>query len=343
MMDYQIPKWKRLTLPPDIFTQTSMTKIHVELPETFSYQTSFDVERFPIRKGLDPVFTDVLSHEGKNALTVVMERSSDDEVGYIRVDVDKDMIENIHIQGNEGARGTLIIDYVQEDERAINLHQWLQIDAKAAADISIVIVQRLGQTSRHFSQQVARVDEQARVNISSIELGGEIQVLAMESVLNGRHAHTSMNLGYFADGNVQGDYGNTVIHNNKMTTSTILAKGVLKDNAKKVYRGNLFFERGSSQSVGKEEEFTILLNEGIRADSIPALLCDEDDVIGEHAASAGQLDRDKLFYIMSRGYTEKEAKKLIVMASFSELFQQLPKPLKEELSEWVARRIDDER
>ena len=56
---------------------------------------------------------------------------------------------------------------------------------------------------------------------------------------------------------------------------------------------------------------------------MPALLCDEDDVSGEHAASAGQVDEDQLFYLMSRGFNLKEAKKLVIHGSFSPIIDRL--------------------
>ncbi len=89
------------------------------------------------------------------------------------------------------------------------------------------------------------------------------------------------------------------------------------DHARKIFRGNLKFERGSTKSAGEESEYVLLLDENVRSDALPALLCDEDDVSGEHAASAGQVDEDQLFYLMSRGFNLKEAKKLVIHGSFT--------------------------
>ncbi len=59
------------------------------------------------------------------------------------------------------------------------------------------------------------------------------------------------------------------------------------------------------------------------------MFCDEDDVIGEHSASIGQLNENKLFYLMSRGMSMKEAKKLVVSSSF--------KPIVEKIKDMILR------
>ena len=56
----------------------------------------------------------------------------------------------------------------------------------------------------------------------------------------------------------------------------------------------------------------MLLDPTVKSISLPLLLCKEDNVVGNHAASAGQIDHNKLFYLMSRGFSEVEAKHIIV-------------------------------
>lgn len=74
---------------------------------------------------------------------------------------------------------------------------------------------------------------------------------------------------------------------------------------------------GSKHSRGNEEEFAILLDSTARSLSVPALLSHEDDVEGNHAASAGRIDQDMLFYFLTRGFDEKTAERMIVDAKFA--------------------------
>ena len=72
------------------------------------------------------------------------------------------------------------------------------------------------------------------------------------------------------------------------------------------------FLRGCKKAVGSETDECLLLSPRVHAVSLPLLLCKEDDMEGNHASSAGQIDKDKLYYLMSRGFSEKGAQLIIV-------------------------------
>ena len=75
--------------------------------------------------------------------------------------------------------------------------------------------------------------------------------------------------------------------------------------------------------------------------SLPILLCSEENVEGNHSSSAGKIDEKQLFYIMSRGFTYKEAMKLMVRARFNEILENIKnEELKEEILEEIDKRLD---
>ncbi|MBO5604826.1 MAG: SufD family Fe-S cluster assembly protein, partial [Acidaminococcaceae bacterium] len=76
----------------------------------------------------------------------------------------------------------------------------------------------------------------------------------------------------------------------------------------------------------------------IRNCSVPLMLSAEEDVNGQHAVSAGRLDKSKLFYLMSRGLDEKEAQKLVVGALFATVLERVPDA---ELSEEISREVEE--
>lgn len=91
------------------------------------------------------------------------------------------------------------------------------------------------------------------------------------------------------------DLEQVLVFNGKNSYGEIIAKGALKDEAFKVFRGNIFLN-SCKRSIGRFADSDILLNIGTSAHSIPTIMCDEDDVIGEHAASFLQLiNSDKLY------------------------------------------------
>ncbi len=113
------------------------------------------------------------------------------------------------------------------------------------------------------------------------------------------------------------------------------------DNSSKIFRGTIDFKRGAHGAKGREEEHNVLLSSNVRNRTVPVILCAEEDVDGQHAASIGRIDENKLFYMMSRGLSLSDAKKLIIKASFEPVTAQIPLPdIREQISNYVEERIN---
>ena len=85
----------------------------------------------------------------------------------------------------------------------------------------------------------------------------------------------------------------------------------MKDEAKKTYRGTIDLKNGASGAVGEEQEDVLLLSENVVNNSIPVILCTEEDVQGEHGATIGRIAEDTLLYMQSRGIGKDECEKLL--------------------------------
>ena len=91
------------------------------------------------------------------------------------------------------------------------------------------------------------------------------------------------------------------VHGGKKSFSDIHTLGALSGKfLKNLSVVTLDFLHGATASEGAEEDTCLLLDPTVKSVSLPLLLCKEDNVVGNHAASAGQIDHNKLFYIMSR-------------------------------------------
>ncbi|MNT06745.1 FeS cluster assembly protein SufD [compost metagenome] len=132
-------------------------------------------------------------------------------------------------------------------------------------------------------------------------------------------------------------------HFGKKTNSSIIVKGALKDEAKKVFRGTIDFKTGAIKSIGEESENVIALSAKVKTDSIPLLLCGEDDVSGNHSASVGKINEDKLFYLMSRGFNKKDANKIIIEGEFSSIINTIPdESTSNKVINIIQRRLENE-
>ncbi|MFW5897838.1 MAG: Fe-S cluster assembly protein SufD [Halanaerobium sp.] len=235
------------------------------------------------------------------------------------------LIDNNLIVAEENSRLTIVIDYRMQDQNLEAFHNGLtRVIVKDNAVLNIVKVQRFNDQSDHFDSNISLVSNQGELNWIPIELGGRNSVTNNENTLMDDGSRASISSVYFADGDRKMDLGFKMNHQGRHSSSEIESKGVLKDRAQKVFRGDLYFQKGAGQSKGSEKEEVLLLDKTVDSDSIPALFSEEDNVEGEHAVSAGQIDEQRLFYLMSRGMNKAEAKQLMVEAAFNPIFDKIP-------------------
>lgn len=235
------------------------------------------------------------------------------------------LIDNNLIVAEENSKLTIVIDYRMKDEELAAFHNGLtRVIVKENAVLNIIKVQRFNDHSDHFDSNISLVSNQGELNWIPIELGGRNSVTNNENSLIDDGSRATISSVYFADGDRKMDLGFKMNHQGRHSSSEIESKGVLKDKAQKVFRGDLYFQKGASQAKGSEREEVLLLDKTVDSDSIPALFSEEDNVEGEHAVSAGQIDEQRLFYLMSRGMTKAEAKQLMVEASFNPIFDKIP-------------------
>lgn len=185
-----------------------------------------------------------------------------------------------------------------------------------------------------------RVDDGGSVQINVVNLGGRETMGSIEIELIGDDSSAEINALYFAADREKYDLNFVIRQLGKRTVSRMNVYGALGGNADKIFRGTLDFVKGCSGSVGNEKEEIILLSDGVRNRTVPLMLSGEDDVDGHHAASIGRMDEDRLFYLMSRGLDEEEAKRLVLEATFAPVVNLIDnEELKSEIQAAINRKI----
>lgn len=247
------------------------------------------------------------------------------EVFYEMEEENPVLIDNNLIVAEENSNLTVVIDYRMKDKDLQAFHNGLtRVIVENNAVLNIIKVQRFNDQSDNFDSNFSLVSNQGELNWVPIELGSKTSVTNNENTLVADGSKANISNVYFADGDRRMDIGFKINHQGRHSSSEIESKGVLKDRAKKVFRGDLYFQKGASQADGSEREEVLLLDKTVDSDSIPALFCEEDNVEGEHAVSAGQIDQQRLYYLMSRGMSEKEAKQMMIEAAFNPIFDKIP-------------------
>ena len=231
----------------------------------------------------------------------------------------------IDIADNAAAR---LILYFDTDEKSPALQSYrnglISIRVGKHAAVEIIKIQNFADTALNFETVRMDVGERARVTVHDIQLGSQKSGVSYSSYMQEDWAEVYIFPLYFVDKTRRMDLEHNLIINGKSTLSEIKARGALKNEAHKVFRGNIFLNKGCSASVARFADNSIMLDKTAAGTSIPTIFCDEDDVIGEHAASFAAIDKEKLYYLMSRGFDELSAKKLIIDAAFRPVFNSIP-------------------
>lgn len=160
----------------------------------------------------------------------------------------------------------------------------------------------------------AECAEDASFELIQIVATGHKTYLGLETVLIGDRSSFKCDLGYSVKGEDMLDINDVVRHVGKHTESEINAGGALSDRARKLFRGTIDFIEGASGSVGSESEDVLLTDETVVNQTIPLILCAEEDVVGNHGASIGKPDEEVLFYLNSRGIGGDEAIEMLKRA-----------------------------
>lgn len=321
----------------DIIVKRMNSKINVK--ENLKYyankEESYGVSKEFAALGEKLYNSGVFIHASKN-----VQCSEPIVLKYILDEENPMVVDNNIIIAEENSEITVVIDYSTADD-VDGFHNGVtKVYAKDGAVVNIINVQRLNNKSYHFDSHLAYSGYGAKISWIQVELGAKNSVTNYINNLDKENSQGNISSVYLADGDRNIDLNYLINHRGRRSTSNIEVRGALKDRAKKVFKGTLDFKLGASKSKGSEEEYVILLDKTVKSDAVPLLLCSEDDVDGQHAASAGQIDADKLFYLMSRGLDEKQAKKLIVEASFNPIIDKIPvEDLRAVINEEIRRRL----
>jgi Fe-S cluster assembly protein SufD len=127
-------------------------------------------------------------------------------------------------------------------------------------------------------------------------------------------------------------------HNAPSTTSDLLFKGALKHASRTVWQGMIKVLPHAQKTDGFQANRNLVLSQDARADSIPGLEIEANDVRCTHAATIGKLEEEPIFYLMSRGMPRAEAERLIVRGFFDPIMERIPFP---EVRERLGQHIED--
>jgi Fe-S cluster assembly protein SufD len=208
------------------------------------------------------------------------------------------------------------------------------------AGLRFVNIQNWDGGTWHFSRERALVERDGSIQWTVGGLGSRLAKVNQEVALVGQGARAQVNGVMFTTGRQNLTYLTRQDHAAPHATSDLLYKAGLKDASRVVWKGMIRVEKDAQRTDAYQKNDNLVLSDAARADSIPGLEIEANDVRCTHGATAGRVDEDMIFYLRSRGIRREEAVRLVVEGFFANVYDRITvEPVRETLREAVAAKL----
>lgn len=233
---------------------------------------------------------------------------------------------------------------VLEQQGSVTLADNVEVSVADGAKLTLVTVADWDRDAVQAQHLRIRVGRDARVSHVHVSLGGDLVRQYTSVEYAGRGGDLEAWGLYFADAGQHLEHRLLVDHSVPDCRSYVGYRGALQGrDAHTIWVGDVLIRAEATGTNTYEINRNLLLTDGARADSIPNLEIETGEVVGAgHASATGRFDDEHLFYLMSRGITEDEARKLVVRGFFAELLGKIPVvELRERLGVVIEGRLQE--
>lgn len=229
----------------------------------------------------------------------------------------------IAVKLEENAELTIVAEYHSAPEASGSAGVQFKVEAAENAVLHLVQIQRLGQEFTFINDIGGSCDDRANIDVIQLFLSGKDTYSGLCADLHGYKSQLNVEIGYQVRGKNRLDMNYDAVQTGKKSTSVMNISGVLRDEAFKIFRGTIDFQYGCSGSTGDELENVLLMNDGVINQTIPLILCGEEDVVGNHGATIGRLDEGLMFYLESRGMNKEEIYEMMAKARIDAVIRKI--------------------
>ena len=331
--------WNRLranSLSVTVPDHADAGKVYLPLPRLF--------ER--IECGMGQEVTDYVESQAfKSDFYNVPARTKRDEPIVVAVSAAQNQCANTGIIVREGAEATVVIAAFAGDvdgdaptgsdanDDALPTSAALtRIVVEAGAKLHLIEMLGVNEGQQHLESVGLEIHQDAAVDVKQYALGGSTIGLGLTANLVGAQARLDLNNRYHATHEETLDINHLVRMRGTSTRAQLTESGVLNEAAKKTLRATIDLVRGAKDAQGNEIETVMILGDDVVNKTMPVILCDEDDVAGNHGAAIGSVSPEQLDYLAARGLSHQAAEQMFIRALFEDAIINAP----EEISHRVA-------
>lgn len=331
--------WNRLranSLSVTVPNHADAGKVYLPLPRLF--------ER--IECGMGQEVTDYVESQAfKSDFYNVPARTKREEPIVVAVSAAQNQCANTGIIVREGAEATVVIAAFAGDvdgdaptgsdanDDALPTSAALtRIVVETGAKLHLIEMLGVNEGQQHLESVGLEIHQDAAVDVKQYALGGSTIGLGLTANLVGAQARLDLNNRYHATHEETLDINHLVRMRGTSTRALLTESGVLNEAAKKTLRATIDLVRGAKDAQGNEIETVMILGDDVVNKTMPAILCDEDDVAGNHGATIGSVSPEQLDYLAARGLSHQAAEQMFIRALFEDAIINAP----EEISHRVA-------
>ena len=229
---------------------------------------------------------------------------------------------SLQIKLEKYASGTFVIDHTGSGAMALAV----QIDVADGATATVISVHDGDRNSVFTGQQAIKLGRDAKVHHVAITLGGDLVRLVTTVEYTAPGGDATLSGAYFTDAGQHHEHRLFVDHSVNNCRSDVMYKGALQgEDAHSVWIGDVLIRGNATGTSTYELNRNLILTEGARADSVPNLEIETGEIEGAgHASATGRFDDEQIFYLMSRGVPEVQAKRLVVRGFLADVISRIP-------------------
>lgn len=222
-----------------------------------------------------------------------------------------------------------------------NLHAGcVELFVREGSTLRYSTIENWSRNMFNLNTKRALVDKDGAIEWISGSFGSKVSMLYPMSILRGERARAEFIGVSFAGAGQTLDTGAKVVHAAPYTTSNINSKSISKGGGKAIYRGLVkITERAKHAKSTVDCESLILDNDSV-SDTIPIIQVDTDEVDLGHEAKIGRISEEAIYYLMSRGIDEEEAKAMIVRGFVEPISKELPLEYAVEMNRLVQLELE---
>lgn len=226
------------------------------------------------------------------------------------------------VVAEEGAAVSLAEDFLGADGGMTD--SVVELIGGANSQLHYLHLQNLAPTAWNFSTQRMHLGRDSVLRHFIGSWGSRVSKNWINMELLGEGSSGELLGLYFPGGRQHLDHHTNQLHKAPHATSDLLFKGALKDRARSVYQGYVKVYPNAQKTNAYQANRNLMLSRLARADSIPGLEIEADDVRCTHGATAGQIPEEYIFYLMARGIDRTNAERMIVQGFFEEVLNRIP-------------------